>query len=117
MSVIEEFHFTDGLVAGDVIQFADGRWRGVAGAGIAMTEESFDLVEPHLRAAAPGWTADHRYGVFELKAHARQELAKRLLAEAVTLPETEAKALLFKALAAWLAQRPDGWKPVSVFGI
>src|SRR5690348_17157599 len=108
MSAIEEFHLTDGLVAGEVIQFADGRWPGVVGAGIAMTEESFDLVEPHLRAAAPDWTADHRYGVFELNAYARQELAKRLLAEVVTFPEAEAKALLFKALAAWLEQRLDG---------
>lgn len=48
MSAIEEFHLTDGLVAGEVIQFADGRWPGVVGAGIAMTEESFDLVEPQI---------------------------------------------------------------------
>jgi hypothetical protein len=117
MSAIEAFYFTDGLVAGEVIQFADGRWPSVVGAGITMTEESFDLVEPHLRAASPDWTADHRYGVFELKAHARQELAKRLLAETATLPDAEAKARLFKALAAWLGERLDGWKPVSVFGI
>jgi len=49
----EAFHVTDGLVSGEVIQFADGRWPGVVGAGITMTEESFDLVEPHLRAASP----------------------------------------------------------------
>ena len=117
MSVTEAFRFTDGLVAGEAIQFAEGRWPGVVGAGITMTEESFDLIEPHLRAASPDWNADHRYGLFELKARARQELAKRLLAEAATLPEAEAKARLFTALAVWLEQRLDGWKQVSVFGI
>lgn len=117
MSVSETFQFSDGLVAGEVIQFADGRWPGVVGAGITMTEEYFDLVEPLLRAVSPDWTADHRYGVFELKVQARQELAKRLLAEVDTLPLSEAQARLFKALAGWLVERLDGWKPVSIFGI
>lgn len=111
------FDFTDGLVRGEVIQFADGRWPGVVGAGIAVSEEGFDLVEPHLRAAAPSWTSDHRYGVFELKAPVRKELARRLMAEAAALPQAEPKASLFRALAAWLEQRLDEWKPVSVFGI
>lgn len=111
------FHCTDGLAAGEVIQFADGRWPGVVGAGIAISEEGFDLVEPHLRAAAAGWTPDHRYGVFELKAPARRELATRLTAEVAALPEVEPQAVLFKALAAWLEQRLDGCKTVSVFGI
>jgi hypothetical protein len=117
MSVTETFHFSEGLVAGEVIQFADGRSPGVVGAGVTMTEECFDLIEPHLRAVSPDWTADHRYGVFELKAPVRQELAKRLLAEVDTLPVSEAKARLFKALAGWLEQRVDEWKPVSIFGI
>ncbi|KQY92205.1 hypothetical protein ASD21_12300 [Caulobacter sp. Root1455] len=111
------FHFTDGLVGGEVIQFADGRWPGVVGGGIAISEEGFDLIEPHLRAAAPGWTSDHRYGVFELTAPARQELARRLMVEVAALPDADAEALLFKALATWLEQRLDGWKPVGVFGI
>ena len=111
------FEFTEGLVGGEVVQFADGRWPGVVGAGIALSEEGFDLVEPHLRAAAPGWTSDHRYGVFELEAPARKELARRLLAEASAFPETEPMVSLFRALAAWLEQRLDEWKPVSVFGI
>ena len=55
-----DFTFTTGLVGGETIQFADGRWPGVVGADISMTEETFDLIEPHLRIAAPGWTSDHR---------------------------------------------------------
>ena len=110
------FTFTTGLVGGETIQFADGRWPGVFGAGISMTEETFDLIEPHLRMAAPDWTSDHRYGVFELSASARRELAKRLRTEANMLRDPDATSALFNTLASWLEMRPEELQPVGVFG-
>lgn len=100
------FDFTYGLVSGEVIQFADGRWPGIVGAGIAVSEEGFDLVEPHLRAAAPSWTSDHRYGVFELKAPAREELARRLMAE---LRRSRKQTQRLRSLGHWLPSWSNGW--------
>ena len=117
MLAADDFTFTTGLVGGETVQFADGRWPGEVGAGIAITEEGFELVVPHLRAAAPEWAADHRYGVFELSANARRDLAKRLRNEAAMIPRAKAQSAMFTALAAWLEERFDEGKPVGVFGI
>lgn len=117
MSKPDDFAFTTGLVGGETIQFADGRSPGKIGAGIALSEEAFDLVEPHLRAVAPDWTAGHRYGTFELNAHARARLAKRLRSEADVLPDATSRDALFRALADWLEERTDEDRPVSILGI
>jgi hypothetical protein len=54
---------TVGLVPGETIQFAEGRCPGEIGEGVVLSEEGFDLIEPYVRTACPGWTSDHRYGV------------------------------------------------------
>lgn len=111
------FTLTTGLAGGETVQFADGRWPGEIGAGIAIREEAFDLIEPHLRAVAPNWTNGHRYGVFELSVGARAGLAKSLRSELRDSSEATAKSALFRALAGWLEERPNEDAPVSVLGI
>jgi hypothetical protein len=111
------FTLTTGLAEGETVQFADGRWPGEIGGGIAITEEAFDLVEPNLRAAAPDWTIGHRYGVFELSVGARARLAKSLRSVSSDSAEATAKDALFSALAGWLEERPDEDTPVSILGL
>ena len=113
----DDFTFTIGLVGGETIQFADGRSPGKIGAGIALSEEAFDLVEPHLRAVVPKWTAGYRFGTFELNARARTSLAKSLQSEANVLSGANSKVTLFRVLANWLEERTDKKGPVSIFGI
>ena len=118
MPKVDDFTFTTGFVDGETIQFADTkRWSGKIGAGIAISEAAFDLVEPHLRAVAPNWTTGHRYGTFRLSANARAGLAKRLRSEADTLSNATSKDALFKALADWLEERTDKDRRVSILGI
>jgi len=111
------FTLTTGLAGGEAVQFADGRWPGEIGAGIAIKEEAFDLIEPHLRAVAPDWTIGHRYGVFELSVGARDRLAKSLRSVVSDSAETTAKDALFRALARWLDERPGEDSPVSILGL
>ena len=111
------FTLTTGLAGGETVQFADGRWPGEIGAGIAIREDAFDLIEPHLRAVAPDWTIGHRYGMFELSVGARARLAKSLRSVVSDSAETTAKGALFMALAGWLEERPDEDSPVSILGL
>lgn len=111
------FTLTTGPVGGDTVQFADGRWPGEIGACIAIKEEAFDLIEPHLRAVAPDWTIGHRYGVFELRVGARARLAKSLRSVVSDSDEATAKDALFSALVGWLEERPDEDTPVSILGL
>jgi hypothetical protein len=111
------FTLTTGLAGGEAVQFADGRWPGEVGAGIAIREEAFDLIEPHLRAVAPDWTIGHRYGVFELSVGARARLAKSLRSVVSDSADATAKDALFRALAGWLEERPDEGSPVSILGL
>lgn len=117
MQKADYFTLTTGLAGGETVQFADGRWPGEIGAGIAIREEAFDLIEPHLLAVAPDWTIGHRYGVFELSVGARTRLAKSLRSVVSDSAEATAKDTLFRALAGWLEERPDEDTPVSILGL
>ena len=111
---------TVGLVGGMTVQFAEGAWPGEIGPGLAMPDEAFDLVEPHLRSSCPGWTPDHRYGVFELSVASRITLLDALRAEAKrigpTSAGTDATHEFFVRLSDWLAERLDPQHTVSVLG-
>lgn len=112
---------TTGLSGGDVIQFADGSWeQGRAiGAGVAISEDAFDLIEPYLQQVWLQWAPARRYGVTELPAAVRVALVGSLKAEAAgldTASESD-KRSLFEGLAAWLAQRLGPEQSVSIFGI
>ncbi len=117
MQKADYFTLTTGLAGGEAVQFADGRWPGEIGAGIAIREQAFDLIEPHLLAVAPDWTIGHGYGVFELSVGARARLAKSLRSVASDSAEATAKDALFRALAGWLEERPDEDSPVSILGL
>ena len=117
MQKADYFTLTTGLAEGETVQFADGRWPGEIGAGIAIREEAFDLIEPHLRSIEPDWTIGHRYGVFELSVGARARLAKSLRSVVSDSDEATAKDALFSALAGWLEERPDEDTPVSILGL
>jgi hypothetical protein len=111
---------TDGLSGGETIQFAEGRWPGTIGAGVAMTEMGFDLVEPHLKVASPDWTYGHRYGVFELSPAARATMVPALRSAAAALRmerNHRAQADLLKRLSDWLEARLDERQAISVLGI
>jgi len=109
-----------GLVGGDTIQFVEGRWDDV-GAGIAVKEEAFFLVEPHLSCAWDAWVSSRRYGASELPASARILLVESLRAEAAELGKgsTEAsdQAQFFEQIADWLATRCDERQPISILGV
>ncbi|MNV32536.1 hypothetical protein D3C71_1238760 [compost metagenome] len=117
MQKADYFTLTTGLAEGETVQFVDGRWPGKIGAGIAIREEAFDHIEPHLRAVAPDWTTGHRYGVFQLSVGARARLAKRLRSVVSDSVEATAKNTLFMVLAEWLEERPDADSPVSILGL
>lgn len=119
--IVEDFFRliqTNGLIGGMTVQFAEGHWPGELGAGLAMTDEAFDIVEPELAAAAQGWTPMHRYGVFKLEAAARGEVRLRLLRRAAEMEALGnlAQATMLTELAAWLNERLDERQAVSVFG-
>jgi hypothetical protein len=98
---------TVGSIGGMSVQFAEGRWPGEVGAGLALSDEAFDLVEPHLRGACPGWTAAHRYGVFELPAPARARLAEILRRESASAVPRRTQTTRRRICSnAW----PPGWQ-------
>lgn len=110
---------TIGLAGGMTVQFADGRWPGEIGHGVAMTDEAFNIVEPHLKAAASDWTSDHRYGVFELRPAVRLALIVAFRSKSSDLrrqTSQHAQADFLETLARWLEARSDEAWPVSVLG-
>ena len=50
-----DLEVTRGLVGGMTIQFAEGRWPGEFGPGLAMGDEAFDHIEPLVKLSAR-WT-------------------------------------------------------------
>jgi hypothetical protein len=119
MATTYELTPTIGLVGGMTVQFADGRWPGEIGHGVAMTDEAFNIVEPHLMAAAPEWTAAHRYGAFELRPAVRLALVAAFRNELSDLRRRSSQHLqadFLEALARWLEARLDEAWPVSVLG-
>ena len=110
---------TVGLVGGATIQFAEGRADDI-GAGIAVSEEAFSLVEPCLMTAWDGWASEARYGVSELPASARVALVDCVRAEAAELRRASTgkndKADFLERIADWLAARCDE-RPVSILGV
>ena len=111
---------TVGLVGGMTVQFAEGAWPGEIGPGLAMEDEAFDLVAPLLQSSCPGWTPDHRYGVFELSVASRTALLDALRAEAKRVgpaPDgTNTTQEFLVRLSDWLAERLDTQHTVSVLG-
>lgn len=117
MSNAVRYTHTAGLVSGETVQFAEGSWPGPIGAGIAVEEDAFDLIEPHLRLAAPSWSDGHRYGTFELGVQTRSELAKRLRDSAELPSHPEADRALLRAVAIWLEERTDEKTVVNLLGV
>ncbi|PSJ37880.1 hypothetical protein C7I55_19405 [Sphingomonas deserti] len=115
---------TVGLIPGMTIQFAEGRWTGRSeneiGDGVAVTDEAFNSIAPLVLATCPGWTPDHRYGVYELGATACSELVQALRLEADRLREStgeaRSKANLLHGLANWLEPRCEARQPLSILG-
>ena len=105
---------TVGLVPGETIQFALGRWQDAIGSGVALSEEAFDRVEPHLRSVWPEWKPELRYGAAELPQPIVSTLAQRLRSES---EQMSSEAELFRQLADWLDAHCDGPEPVSILGI
>ena len=108
---------TVGLVGGSTIQFVEGRWGEEIGEGVALSEEAFALVEPHLQTACPHWTAAHRYGVFELPTPAKASLVGLLRAKVddASKRSTQEKQLL-RELADWLEACSED-NSISILGI
>lgn len=114
-----ELTATVGFAGGETIQFAEREATGAIGAGVAISVQAFELVEPHLVIVAPTWTVAHRYGVFDLDATALKGLASRLLDEAAILRTRDGatvEASLLVSLSVWLDSRANT-ASVSVFGI
>jgi hypothetical protein len=110
---------TTGLVPGMTIQFAEGSWPGDIGEGVAVTDEAFDSLEPHLLAACPGWTPMHRYAPYDLSASACPALAQLLRSEGKRLRKTGERlgeSALFLDLAGWLEVRCDAGRTLSILG-
>lgn len=108
--------FTRELSPGEVIQFAEGRWNEIIGAGVALSEPAFDLVEPFLQAICAEWTPEHRFGVFELPSGSATKLAKALQGEACVVADQDKKAFL-QRLSKWLDQRGAAGSVISVLGL
>jgi len=107
---------TRGLSSGEVIQFAEGRWGEAIGEGVALSEPTFDLVEPFLQAICAEWIPEHRYGVFELPPGCATKLAEALEREACVVADQDKKAF-FQRLSEWLDQRDAAGSVVSVLGL
>lgn len=108
---------TEGLYPGTVVQFAEGHWPDKIGAGVALNDCAFDVIEPHLLATSR-WTVLHRYGVFEFPATDALALVARLRSEVPRmrgLREAPCRLNLMLSLADWLEPRCDG-RPLSVLG-
>ncbi len=110
-----DLQLTNGLIGGETIQFAEGRYPGPVGAGVAMSEESFDLVEPHVQAACPAWTSDYRYGVFELTALDRRSRLQ-FLRDAEAESAVSAVGNLYGRLADWIEPLCENNEPISICG-
>jgi hypothetical protein len=109
---------TVGIAPGDTIQFALGSWPGTIGIGVALSEEAFDTVEPHLRSVWPEWTPERRYGVTELPRSAASALVQLLRSELQsTRPLSAGSSKLFGQLADWLDAQRDSLEPVSILGV
>ena len=110
---------TVGLVPGLTIQFAVGSPDAV-GAGVALSEDAFDAIEPHLRRVWPEWNSMGRYGVTELPRSIAAALVQELRGEASYVgsasQEAVSKAELFNRLADWLDDH-GGQEPISILGI
>lgn len=97
------------MVSGMTVQFAERRRDGDVGAGVALTLEAFDLVEPCLKASCPTWTKMHTYGVFDIPADTVPRLIEALRAGG--------HADSFNGeLASWLASRRPNVR-VSFLGV
>ncbi|MFC3077710.1 hypothetical protein ACFODL_06380 [Phenylobacterium terrae] len=107
---------TTGLATGLVIHFAEGTWNTL-GAGVAMSEEAFDLVEPLLKVAWPEWSYGMRYGVSEIPGPARRTLLSELLETSRDEGRPEIERRLFAGLAAWLSTRLHDDQAVTILGI
>jgi len=110
---------TIGLDPGMTIQFAEGSWPADIGEGVAVTDEAFDSLVPHLLAACPGWTVMHRYGPYDLSAPACSSLVQLLRAEGEHLGkigERPAERAFFLSLDGWLEVRCDAGRTLSILG-
>ena len=109
---------TEGLHPATTVQFAEGHWPGEIGAGVALNDRAFGVIEPHLRATSQAWTLQHRYSVFELPAKEATALVARLRSEVARmrgLGEDASRLRLMSSLADWLEPRSDG-RHLSVLG-
>lgn len=108
------------MLRGAVFQFAEGRYPDEIGTGIAVNEEAFDLIAPVLFAFCAGWTAMHRFGVYEMPSDERLAIAGALnqaAAEHQKSGVTTFEVELFAALADWLKKHANPTLVVSVLGI
>ena len=109
---------TVGLARGATIQFAIGRWPDAIGSGVALSEEAFDAVEPHLRSAWQDWPPEGRYGATELPPPAVSALVQRLRSEAQSGSAPRGReAELLSELADWLEAQRHSQQPISILGI
>ena len=81
-----------------------------------MSEEAFDLIEPHVRTACPQWTPGHRYGVFDLPVSVRTTLSTALTADSSRIPTCDERNGLFQSLANWL-ETCSPHSSVNILGI
>ena len=116
-----ELKATTGLIAGLTIQFSEVFSDDEIGEGVAMSEEAFNLVEPHLHASWPQWNINSRYGVSELPAAVRTALMDALRADIgrvdTTSPKADGQARLLGDLADWLASRLSERQAISILGL
>jgi hypothetical protein len=116
-----ELTATTGLVAGLTIQFAEVSSADEIGAGVAMSEEAFDLVEPHLYAVWPKWNINSRYGVSKIPVAVRILLMDALRAGIshveATSPTADKQARLLGGLADWLASRLSEHQAIRILGL
>lgn len=89
-------------MGGETVQFAEATGPDQIGVGVAMAEEAFDLVEPHLSGVAPDWTPAHRYGVYTVSPEARKAMAESM--------RTRAEELEGCPNGTCLKASPLGWK-------
>jgi len=110
---------TEGLARGMTVQFAEGDWRNEIGSSVTLTDEAFELVEPLVRELCTAWTPEHRFGVYELSASERRELAAAFEIRAAYLRQIQDlanNADMFEALAKWLSDRHEATGIVSILG-
>ena len=108
---------TQGIVGGQTVQFAEGRWDGEVGEGIGLNEAALALIEPYLVASCPEWTPEHRYGALELSPSSRARMvdALRQLQQDPSDGRVE-ESSLYALLADWLVERSGAQRVVSFLG-